>query len=171
MLSAVRRSLRTKVVIIVLVTTFAALLVSTLVLLSYDVDNYRDDLVADATTQADILARINAPTLAFDDPKTAETNLALLNNRPNIRAAAIYIDGRPLVRDLQPFRRREVPAARTDGSADRREHDHAVPSRDPERRRARHRVLAGELRPHGPLARLPRDPRLRDAGEPAAWRC
>jgi two-component system, sensor histidine kinase len=94
MLSTVRRSLRTKVVIIVLMTAFAALLVSTVVLLTYEVDNYTDGLVADATTQADILARVNAPALAFDDPKTAETNLALLNNRPNIRAAAIYtVDG------------------------------------------------------------------------------
>ncbi len=90
MLSAVRRSLRTKVVIIVLVTAFVALLVSTIVLLTYEVDNSRDALVTDATTQADILARINAPALAFDDPKTAVANLALLSNRPNIRAAAIY---------------------------------------------------------------------------------
>jgi signal transduction histidine kinase/ActR/RegA family two-component response regulator len=95
MLSAVRRSLRTKVLIIVLMTTFAALLVSTIVLLTYEVENYRDTLVADATTQADILARINASALAFDDPMTAENNLALLNSRPNIRAAAIYaVDGR-----------------------------------------------------------------------------
>ena len=90
MLSAVRRSLRTKVVIIVLVTTLAALLVSTAVLLYYEIDNYRSFLVTDATTQADLLARVSAPALAFDDPQTAETNLALLSNRPGIRAAAIY---------------------------------------------------------------------------------
>ncbi len=94
MLSTLRRSLRTKVVIIVLMTTFAALLVSTIVLLTYEVEHYRDALVADATAQADILARINGPALAFDDRKAAETNLALLNNRPNILAAAIYgVDG------------------------------------------------------------------------------
>jgi signal transduction histidine kinase len=90
MLSAVRRSLRTKLVIIVLVTTLAALLVSTAVLLWYEIDYYRGFLVTDATTQADLLARVSAPALAFDDPQTAETNLALLSNRPGIQAAAIY---------------------------------------------------------------------------------
>jgi signal transduction histidine kinase/CheY-like chemotaxis protein len=90
MQSTVRRSLRNKVVIIVLMTTFAALLLSTAVLLMYETNYYRDALVQDATTQADILARINAPALAFDDSATAANNLALLSNRPNIRAAAIY---------------------------------------------------------------------------------
>jgi two-component system, sensor histidine kinase len=94
MLSAIRRSLRTKVVIIVLMTTLAALLVSMIVLLTYEIESYRDTLVADVSTQADLLARINAPVLAFGDPDAAVNNLALLNNRPNIRSAAIYaVDG------------------------------------------------------------------------------
>jgi two-component system, sensor histidine kinase len=89
-LSAVRRSLRTKVVIIVLVTTFIALFVATALMLRYEVDYYRNFLLADATTQADLLARVSAPALQFDDPKAAATNLDLLSNRPSIRAAAIY---------------------------------------------------------------------------------
>ncbi len=89
-LSAVRRSLRTKVVIIVLVTTFIALSVATALMLTNEVDYYRNFLLADATTQADLLARVSAPALQFDDPKAAATNLELLNNRPSIRAAAIY---------------------------------------------------------------------------------
>ncbi len=89
-LSAVRRSLRTKVVIIVLVTSFVALSVATALMLTYEIDYYRSFLLADATTQADLLARMNAPALQFDDPKAATTNLDLLNNRPSIQAAAIY---------------------------------------------------------------------------------
>ncbi len=89
-LSAVRRSLRTKVVIIVLVTTFIALSVAMALMLTNEVDYYRNFLLADATTQADLLARVSAPALQFDDPKAAATNLELLNNRPSIRAAAIY---------------------------------------------------------------------------------
>jgi len=89
-LSAVRRSLRTKVVIVVLVTTFIALSLATALMLTNEVDYYRNFLLADATTQADLLARVSAPALQFDDPKAAATNLELLNNRPSIRAAAIY---------------------------------------------------------------------------------
>ena len=88
--SAVRRSLRTKVVIVVLVTTFIALSVATALMLTNEVDYYRSFLLDDATTQADLLARVSAPALQFDDPKAATTNLELLNNRPSIRAAAIY---------------------------------------------------------------------------------
>src|SRR6185295_9352925 len=89
-LSAVRRSLRTKVVIVVLVTTFIALSVATALMLTNEVDYYRNFLLADATTQADLLARVSAPALQFDDPNAAATNLELLNNRPSIRAAALY---------------------------------------------------------------------------------
>ena len=89
-LSAVRRSLRTKIVIVVLVTTFIALSLATALMLTNEVDYYRNFLLADATTQADLLARVSAPALQFDDPKAAATNLELLNNRPSIRAAAIY---------------------------------------------------------------------------------
>ena len=87
---AVRRSLRTKVVVVVLVTTFIALSVATALMLTNEIDYYRSFLLDDATTQADLLARVSAPALQFDDPKAATTNLSLLNNRPSIRAAAIY---------------------------------------------------------------------------------
>ncbi len=90
MLNAVRRSLRTKVVIIVLVTTFVALSVATGLMLAYEISYYRKFLFADATTQADLLARISAPALQFDDPKEATRNLDLLSNRVSIQAAAIY---------------------------------------------------------------------------------
>ncbi len=73
-----------------LVTTFVALLVSTLVLLSYEIDTYQEFSASDLTTQADIVARTTAPSLAFDDPDAATDTLALLDNRPGILAAAIY---------------------------------------------------------------------------------
>ena len=91
MLTAIRRSLRSKVVLIVLVTTLAALAVSTFVLLSYEVSNYREFSISDATTLADILGRVSAPALNFKDPEAARTNLEVLSNRPGIVAAAIYI--------------------------------------------------------------------------------
>ena len=90
MLSAVRRSLRTKVVIVVLLTTFAALAVSASALLVYEIRNYAAFLVEDAATQADLLADITAPALQFDDPTIAQANLQLLSRRQEINAAAIY---------------------------------------------------------------------------------
>ena len=96
MLSAVRRSLRAKIVIVVLLTTFAALAVSAAALLVYETRNYGSFLVNDAATQAELLADIAAPALNFDDPKTAEASLDLLRRRREIVAAAIYApDGKP----------------------------------------------------------------------------
>jgi signal transduction histidine kinase/CheY-like chemotaxis protein len=87
-------SVRRKVMVITIVTTFAALLVSVLALLSYEAREYRDFLVNDLTTQADILAVNAAPALAFKDTEAADANLALLANRSGIVAAAIYtLDG------------------------------------------------------------------------------
>ena len=90
----INRSIRHKTLVIMLLTTTVALLVSTVPLLVYEVRAYRDFLIRDLTTQADILARISAPALAFNDPAAAEESLALLTNRSGIIAGAIYrVDG------------------------------------------------------------------------------
>src|SRR5690606_10359568 len=87
-------SVQRKVMVIILITTFAALLVSVIGLMSYEVRAYRDFLINALTTQADILAVNSAPALAFNDPEAADANLALLANRTGIVAGAIYtIDG------------------------------------------------------------------------------
>jgi signal transduction histidine kinase/ActR/RegA family two-component response regulator len=90
MLSAVRRSLRAKIVSVVLLTTFAALGVAAAALIVYEARTYSAFLVADADTQAQILADITAPALAFDDPAGAQMNLELLSTRQEVQAAAIY---------------------------------------------------------------------------------
>jgi len=88
-------SVRRKVMVIILIATFAALLVSVIALLTYEARAYRNFLVNDLTTQADILAVNSAPALAFNDPDAAEANLALLANRSGIVAGAIYtLDGK-----------------------------------------------------------------------------
>ncbi len=90
MLSAVRRPLRAKIVIVVLLTTFAALAVSAVALLIYETRNYGAFVVEDAATQADLIADITAPALEFDDSAAAASSLALLGRRPEIDAAAVY---------------------------------------------------------------------------------
>lgn len=86
----INRSVRRKVLVIVLVTTFVALLVSAVALLTYEARGYREFLVSDVMTQADILARTSAPAVAFHDVASAQATLALMSSRPVIEAAAIY---------------------------------------------------------------------------------
>jgi PAS domain S-box-containing protein len=90
MLHAVSRSVRHKLVLVVLAGVVAALIVAGVALVTYDLRGYRESSVADVTTQADILGRASAPALAFDDPKAARENLLNLKAKPTIAAAAIY---------------------------------------------------------------------------------
>ncbi len=84
------QSLQGRVILVVLVATFVALVVATAALALYDARAYRQTVTADLSTQAEILAHTNAPALAFDDPQAARENLALMHDRPGVLAAAIY---------------------------------------------------------------------------------
>ncbi|HEX5419579.1 MAG TPA: histidine kinase dimerization/phospho-acceptor domain-containing protein, partial [Gammaproteobacteria bacterium] len=90
MFTSIRRSVRYKIMAVILATTLAALLVSMIALVTYEARSYRQFLVSDARTQADILARTSLPALQFNDPDSAAANLSLLDNRTNVIAAAIY---------------------------------------------------------------------------------
>ena len=84
------QSLRGRAIAVVLVTTFVALVVATTTLAVYDAHAYREALTADLMAQADILGRVSAPALAFDDPQTARGNLAMMRARPGILSADLY---------------------------------------------------------------------------------
>jgi two-component system, sensor histidine kinase len=86
----VRHSIRRKLMLVVIVTTLAALLFTAIILVAYDVRTYQKSWVNDLVTQAEILGRAAAPALAFDDPMSAYHYLSLLRARPQIQAAAIY---------------------------------------------------------------------------------
>ena len=90
MLRTFTRSIRMKLALVVLATTFVALLVSGVALVFYDTRAYRAAGAADLLTQAEILGRASAPALIFDDPKSAHEYLTLLRAKPEIAAAAIY---------------------------------------------------------------------------------
>lgn len=87
---AIRRSIRSKFALAVLASTFAALAVAGAALVFYDLRTYQKQWVDDLLTQAEILGRASAPALAFNDPQSANENLALLKARPKILAGAIY---------------------------------------------------------------------------------
>ncbi|SNS91568.1 His Kinase A (phospho-acceptor) domain-containing protein [Noviherbaspirillum humi] len=90
MMRSIRRSISRKLMLVVLATTFMALLVSALAMLAYDIRDYRRSWVNDLTTQANILAGVSLPALEFNDPRVARENLEQLKARPGILAAAIY---------------------------------------------------------------------------------
>jgi len=83
-------SIRAKLVGVVLLTTLVALGVALGSMVAIDLSSSRQLWIADMTTQADLLGQSSATALAFDDPKVATENLALLHYRPQVRAAAVY---------------------------------------------------------------------------------
>jgi len=90
MLRTIARSIRHKLALIVAATTIFALVITGIALVIYDLRAYRDAGVADLSTQAEILGRVSAPALAFDDPKAASEYLQLLKAKPEIASAVIY---------------------------------------------------------------------------------
>jgi signal transduction histidine kinase len=93
MLESIRHSLRRKVILLVLAATVAALSLTALGLVVYDLRAYEQQWTTDLNTQAEVLARASAPALAFDDRRTAATDLTLMKVRPRVLAAAIYTSG------------------------------------------------------------------------------
>ena len=90
MLQSIGRSIRYKLIMVVLAATASALLVAGTAMVIYDLQAYQHSWVNDLNTQAEILGRSSAPALAFNDPKSAREYLVLLKARPEIAAAAIY---------------------------------------------------------------------------------
>ncbi len=87
---AVNRSLRIKVIVLTLATTIAALALSALGLVLYDLKAYERQWSNDLVTQAEVLARASAPALSFGDRQAAEKDLSVMRVRPQVLAAALY---------------------------------------------------------------------------------
>jgi len=84
------RSIRYKLLLVVITTVLAALIVACLTMEGYDLSTYRQSSVNDLLSQADIIGRSSASALSFDDPRAAQENLSTLKATPRILAAAIY---------------------------------------------------------------------------------
>lgn len=90
MLASIARSVRGKLLAVVIITSCAALLVAASALIVYDVRTYEQSRIADLSTLADVLGAACGPALAFNDQNEAQDNLALLRVRPTIIAGALY---------------------------------------------------------------------------------
>lgn len=84
------RSVRHKLLLMVLVANFATLLVAGGALLYHDLVEQRSKLAAELVTLAAILGQGSVAALEFDDARVASENLAQLQANPNVVAAAIY---------------------------------------------------------------------------------
>lgn len=84
------RSIRNKLLALVLLTTFCALAVASAILVLYDLSEYRRLRLDDMRTQMELLAYASVPALQFEDKVVASANLALLRLRPSVQAAAVY---------------------------------------------------------------------------------
>ena len=85
-----RRSVTGKLMAVVLLTTAIALLVAGTTLLAIDIRQDRRAWGDNLQSTADILALMTAPALAFNDPASADRNLAALAAQPTIQLAAVY---------------------------------------------------------------------------------
>ncbi|MGK5078687.1 ATP-binding protein [Janthinobacterium sp. HLX7-2] len=84
------RSIRRKLMSVVLLTTLVALVISLGTIVVYDLRSYHRNLVADISTQAELLGHMSSAALAFDDERLALENLNLLRIRPRVTAGALY---------------------------------------------------------------------------------
>jgi signal transduction histidine kinase/ActR/RegA family two-component response regulator len=84
------RSLRSKMITVVLLTTLAALAVALGAMVANDVRRSEQAWTADLVTQAELLAQATVPALSFDDAKVARDYLGLLRFKPQVQAAAVY---------------------------------------------------------------------------------
>jgi hypothetical protein len=105
------RSLKSKLLFVVLLTTLVAVMVALAAMILYDVRLYQRSWEADIRTQAELLGRTSAPALLFDDPQVAHENLGLLRYRTGVLAAAIYDQrGARIATYLAPGAELELPA-------------------------------------------------------------
>ena len=84
------RTIRRKLLAVVMLSTLAALLVSVGGLIAYDLRGYHRTLLADMATQAELLGHMSSAALTFDDRRLAQENLNLLHIRPGVSAGALY---------------------------------------------------------------------------------
>jgi signal transduction histidine kinase/ActR/RegA family two-component response regulator len=97
------RSVRGKMMRIVVITTAIALLAAGTGMLAHDLIAYRDSWVADLDTQSSILATSTASAMISGDRAIANRNVNAMSWRPTVLMAALYSsDGRLFASYMRP---------------------------------------------------------------------
>lgn len=97
-----KNSIKLKVVTAIILTTVIALLVSSTAMVVYNLENYRVNTTNDLRSQARLIAKAVTPALQFDDPDSARNYLNLMENQPEVLAAAIYDERGVLMASYDP---------------------------------------------------------------------
>jgi signal transduction histidine kinase/DNA-binding response OmpR family regulator len=97
MLESQSQSISRKLTWMNMLVSGAALLLACAAFIGYDTVTFRETMVSNLSTQAQIIGSNSASALLFNDPQSAENTLSALKAAPNILSAVIYTpDGRPL---------------------------------------------------------------------------
>src|ERR1700733_4037086 len=83
-------SIRRKQMLVILLTSTIALLLACSAFTAYEVISFRQSMVKDLTSMAQILGDNTAGAIDFNDPEAATEALAGLKSQPDIIGAAIY---------------------------------------------------------------------------------
>lgn len=82
--------IRSKILLIILVTSFFALIVSLLLFIYFATDKFKDNLVQEMSVLADIIGNRSTAAIEFYDDKTAAENLEALAARSSVKKACIF---------------------------------------------------------------------------------
>jgi len=83
-------SIRWKLKLIIMLTSGIALLFASVALMFKDITKTRQNLRSDLASLAQVIGANSIGAIVFDDPVTAETNLAALSAKPYVVLACIY---------------------------------------------------------------------------------
>ncbi|HXG47494.1 MAG TPA: response regulator [Methylomirabilota bacterium] len=88
------RSIKSKQMLVIMLTSGTALLLACAAFATYEVFAFRRTMVESLTTLAEIIANNSTAAVQFNVPKDAQQTLALLRSEPHIRAALILTPDR-----------------------------------------------------------------------------
>ncbi|MGA1844317.1 MAG: ATP-binding protein [bacterium] len=83
-------SIKRKLILIILLTSWITLLVASIAFIAKDIVTFRQAMVKDVTSIAQVVGMNSSGALVFNDPRTAENNLSALRSKPNVTFACIY---------------------------------------------------------------------------------
>jgi signal transduction histidine kinase/DNA-binding response OmpR family regulator len=112
-------SLKRKLTLIIMVISTAALLLSSVAFITYDLLELRKTMRRDLSVLAGIVGSNCTAALTFDDPKAARETLSALSAEPHVVSACVYSkDGRLFAEYLRDRLQREFasPSLQADGS-------------------------------------------------------
>jgi signal transduction histidine kinase/CheY-like chemotaxis protein len=96
MLNAQKHSISRKLTWMNMLVSGAALLLACAAFIAFDMITFRQAMLRNLSTQAQIISSNSVSALLFNDPQSAENTLLALKAAPNILSAQVYLpDGRP----------------------------------------------------------------------------